>query len=159
MKFEQKISIDGIEFIITKRQVVVSPPDPTKPKRFYANINPVDRDELVPICFAINGCWRQPDFIDQIIARGSCDHQSVTGFWFFDPEEFEEEPPPTIRLDLEPGRRGVITYFMLESAEVSETFFVKLAVAFGLFCIENEIKSRHTKSELDRIRIEFKIDE
>lgn len=159
MEVQQTIRIQGIEFVVKKMQVVVSPPDPSKPKRFYANINPVDRRELAPICFAINGCWRNSDFVDEIVARGSNNCQSVTGFWFFDPDEYEEEPPPEIRIDLESGQRGVITYYLEESAEFSDTFFAKLAVAFVQFCIENGIESRHTQSDLDRIRVEFKINE
>lgn len=160
MKLKSTISIQGVDFIATKSQVVVSPPDPSRPKRYYANINPVNRSEISPICFAIGGCWRNANFVDEIIARGASDHQSVAGFWFFNPDEFEEEPPPTIRLGLKPGERGVLSHFMMDdSVEASIPFFTNLAVAFGEFCIENGVDSRHTKSDLDRIRAEFNLGE
>ena len=157
MKLERNISVDGIEFVATQNTVPVSPPDSTRPKSYYANINSLERKELFPLCAAISGCWQNSDFVDEIIARGSSNCQSVAGFYFFDSNEYEEEPPPEIRLDLEPGERGVTTHYLMDNVEVSPTFFVKLVLAFGEFCIETDVGSKHTESDLQRIRAEFNI--
>lgn len=152
MKLEEILTVEGVEFAATKHEVRVHPPSPEKPKRYYANLNPVRRKELATLCRAVEGCWKRSDFVDQIIAKGSGDSQSVTGFEFFQPDEYYEETPE-IRVGLSDGDRGVITTFTFgESVEASVAFFVELSATFLEFCVRNEIKSKHTMADVDRLR-------
>ena len=157
MKITQKVTVGGVEFEMRKREVMVSPPAPEKPTRYYSNFNPVSREDLEPLCRAIEGCWPNADFVEQLINRGQGSCQSYTGFDFHKPGE-QYDYTPTVRIDLEPGERGVLTHCFEEDAEASVTFFVNLTIAYGEFCIANEVSVHHTSEDIERIRQAFRID-
>ena len=137
------------EFEVTTHQVVVSPPREDEPARYYANLNPTTNKVLAPVCRAIEGCWKKRDFISSVLNKRGCGFQSVTSFQFFKLDEYCESPE--IRIDLKPQQRGVVTHYLDESIEVSEGYFVRLAVFFCEFCIENQL-GMHLQSEVDEIK-------
>jgi hypothetical protein len=154
----RRIKVDNFEFEMGKNQVSVSPaPPPETPSRHYPSFIPIERKDVAPVCFAIASCWRQPDFLDRLASRKGGGSQSVTSYDFYNPNEFEESPP-AVRVNLEPGERGVVCGYLEEDVETSEQFFAKLVIAFGTYCVENEMGFGHTKEDLDRIREAFLAD-
>ena len=140
--------VGGVELVMTKRQVVVSPPDPDRAPRYYANIN-VNRKELMPVGFALSACWTKKEFLTNTLNRDSVSQQGPVGFWFHSEDDHEE--PPVNRFDLVGEQRGVIWHYLDEDVETSVEFFVDVVIEFGTFCIRNGLGYGRSLDELKEL--------
>lgn len=111
---------------------------------------------MEPLGHAIDGCWNRQTYLSLLADRIGVGCEGDVGFFFCSTEPDLDCDPVSCRFDLDETERGVVAYFYELNLEVSERFFLQVAVEHAQICLDQGLcRRRGYPDDLVRVREAF----